>query len=173
MAEWQFERWDRAHARGEFCCGKAPLDDFLRSLVSQYEKRKLGRTYIAVRPGEKRVIGYYTVASSCVPFANLPPGAAKKLPKHPVPTVLLGRLAVDQTAQGQGLGAELLIDALKRCLDLSQPLGIYAIEVHAIDRTAKVFYQKFGFVPLEDNDVHLYLPLATVEKAFAEKLRKK
>ena len=168
MAEWIIEPLGRAHQRAEFCCGKPPLDNFLHALVSQYEKRRLGRTYVAVRPGEERVLGYYTLASGSVAFENLPGKAAKKLPRHPVPVVLLARLAVDQAAQGQGLGGLLLADALKRCLGLAGQLGIHAVEVDAIDDQAKAFYEKYGFVPLLDNPRHLYLPVATIEDAFGE-----
>jgi GNAT superfamily N-acetyltransferase len=163
MAEWQFEPLDRSHERQDFTCGKAPLDEFIRSLVSQYEKRKLGRTYVAVRTGEKRVFGYYTLASGSIPFEDLPRDLGRKLPKHPVPAVLLGRLAVDQAAQGQRLGEELLMDALRRCLELSERLGIHAVEVHAIDAGARDFYKEYGFVALLDQELHLFLPVKTFE----------
>jgi GNAT superfamily N-acetyltransferase len=165
MDDWRIELLKGAHERGEFCCGKAPLDTFLRSLVSQYEKRRLGRTYVAVRPDEQRVYGYYTLASSSIPFEHLPSGKAKKLPKHPAPVILLARLAVDKEAQGTGLGKLLLLDALKRSLDLSATLGVHAVEVDAIDAEAKAFYEKYGFAPLEDSELHLYLPIVTVEAA--------
>lgn len=168
MPEWQIQPLDRSHHRAEFCCGKAPLDDFLRSLVSQYEKRRLGRTYVAVYPEDKKVYGYYTLASGSVPFQNLPSHTAKKLPKHPIPVALLGRLAVDNAAQGRGLGAELLMDALRRCLRLSEGLGIFAVEVMAIDKEAKRFYLKYGFVPLVDNELHLCLPMETIKTALQE-----
>jgi GNAT superfamily N-acetyltransferase len=168
MDDWQIERLDRSHQRGEFCCGKAPLDEFLRTLVGQYEKRKLGRTYVAIRPGDQRVYGYYTLAAGSISFQNLPSKIAKKLPKHPIPVALLGRLAVDQAAQGHGLGAELLMDALRRCLELSEKLGIFAVEVLAIDPEAKRFYVKYGFVPLLDNDLHLYLPMKTMADELGE-----
>src|SRR4051794_241374 len=129
MAEWQIEPLDRGHFRGAFSCGRPPLDEFIRRLVSQYEKRNLGRTYVAVQPGAKRVCGYDTLASGAVAFEKLPEASARKLPKHPVPVVLLARLAVDQAVQGQGLGEALLIDALRRCLELADKLGIHAVEV--------------------------------------------
>jgi GNAT superfamily N-acetyltransferase len=163
MDDWRIEPLSKAHLRGEFCCGKAPLDEFIRSLVSQYEKRKLGRTFVAVRPEEKRVYGYYTLASGSVPCQHLPAAIARKLPKHPVPVALLGRLAVDQTAQGRGMGADLLMDALHRCLALSAQLGLYAVEVLAIDDAARQFYLKYGFVPLVDNEMHLFLPMSVIE----------
>jgi GNAT superfamily N-acetyltransferase len=167
MDDWRVERLDASHRRGEFCCGKAPLDEFLRTLVTQYERRKLGRTYVAVLGGDQRVGGYYTLASGAVPFQHLPAAAAKKLPKHPVPVILLGRLAVDRAAQGKGLGAYLLMDALKRCLAVSAELGVHAVEVRAIDQEARAFYLKYGFVPLPDSELHLYLPMKTVEDELA------
>jgi GNAT superfamily N-acetyltransferase len=163
MDDWRIEPFDSTHGRGGFCCGKAPLDDFLRSRVSQYERRRLGRTFVAVRPDQKKVLGYYTLAAGSVSFEHLPPAAARKLPKHPAPVALLGRLAVDRAAQGRGLGVFLLMNALKRCLELSARLGIHAVEVLAIDDEAKRFYLKYGFIPLLDNDRHLYFPVKTIE----------
>ncbi len=169
MAEWRIERLDRSHERASFACGKPPLDDFIRVLVSQYDKRRLGRTYVAVKVGEKRVRGYYTLAAGSVVFANMPEAASKKLPRHPVPTALMVRLAADQSAQGQGLGETLLTDAFERCLKSAEGLGIHAVEVDAIDDSAKAFYEKYGFVPLLDDPLHLFLPLATIEQAFRKK----
>ncbi len=166
MDNWRSERLNRSHRRPEFRCGKAPLDGFLHSLVSQYEKRNLGRTFVAVMEGEKRVYGYYTLAAGSISFQNLPDAAARKLPKHPVPVILLARLAVDLTVQGKGLGEALMIDALKRCLELTETLGVHAVEVDAIDQHAKVFYQKYGFIALLDNELHVYLPTATIRNAF-------
>jgi GNAT superfamily N-acetyltransferase len=164
MESWRIERLSRSHERDEFSCGREALDVFLRSLVSQYEKRDLGRTYVAVRPGERRVLGYYTLASGAVSFQSLPTGAARKLPKHPVPVALLARLAIDRAAQGRGLGGMLLADALRRCSGFADELGIHAVEVHALDDAAEAFYKHYGFIPLLDQARHLYLPLATVRQ---------
>ena len=162
------ERLDRSkHLRDDFSCGKSPLDDFLKSLVSQYEKRRLGKTLVLVRPPDHRVLGYYTLASGSVPFEHLPAKVAKKLPRHPVPVVLLARLAVDQSVRGKGLGGALLADALARILGFSRNLGIYAVEVDAIDGEAKAFYERHGFLPLADAELHLYLPLADFEKEYS------
>jgi GNAT superfamily N-acetyltransferase len=86
------------------------------------------------------------------------------LPKIAVPVVLLGRLAVDRTVQGQGLGAHLLIDALRRTECLAEAVGIRAVEVDAIDDAARRFYLKFGFGPLADDPNHLFLPLHVIRK---------
>lgn len=165
MSEWRIERFSRSHDRSAFSCGKPPLDDFIRRFVTQYEKRNLGRTFVAVREGESRIGGYYTLASSSVTFEHLPEESARTLPKHPVPVVLIARLAVDASMQGQKLGEKLLIDALSRCLDLAEQLGVHAVEVDAIDDQARSFYLKYGFVSLKDDPRHLFLPVATIRDA--------
>ncbi len=164
MADWIIEPFGKAHDRSAFTSGKPSLDDFIRTRVSQYEKRRLGKTFVAVPEGEHRVIGYYTLSAGTVTFEHLPTEAARKLPKHPIPVVLLARLAVDQSAQGKRLGEGLLLDAFQRALDLSEKLGAHAVEVDAIDDSAVAFYVKYGFSPLIDNPKHLYLPMATIEK---------
>ena len=125
----------------------------------------LGRTYVAVHPGDKPVLGYYTLASGALSYQNLAEYSARRLPRHPVPVILLARLAVDQSVQGKGWGEGLLIDALQRVLGLADKLGIHAVEVDAIDQQAKAFYEKYGFVPLLDNGFHLFLPIATIQSA--------
>ena len=167
--DWLIERLDKTHQRAEFRCVQVPLDNFLRTLVSQDEKRNLGRTYVAVRRGEKKVYGYYTLASGTVSAQDLPGNAARLLPRHPIPMILLARLAVDQAAQKQGLGHALIVDALKRSLDLAAVLSVYAIEVDAIDQQAERSYRKHGFIPLRDHPLHLYLPITTIQKAFGGK----
>lgn len=166
MAEWQIEPLADLHERGEFSCGKAPLDVFIQTQAGQYTRRDIGRTFVAVRPGERKVIGYYTLAASSIEFAQLPADLGKRLPKHPVPVVLLGRLAVDASARGQKLGSGLLMDALHRALRIAEELGMFAVHVHAIDDEAKAFYARFGFRSLLDQDRHMVLPTATIRKGF-------
>jgi predicted GNAT family N-acyltransferase len=163
--KWRIERLDRGHERQGFDCGKPSLNDFLHTLVSQYERRNLGRTYVAVREGENRVLGYYTLASGAVEVVSLPAKQAKKLPRHPVPVVLIGRLAVDQSVHGKGLGGLLLRDALARSLEVSERLGIHAVVVDALDAVAKTFYERFGFLELTDHPMRLFLPISTIRAA--------
>jgi len=163
---WLFEPLADGHDRTGFSCGNAALDAFLTTQATQYHRRNLGRTFVAIRSGEPKVAGYYTLAASSVSLLELPSGSRKKLPRHPVPTVLIGRLAVDQSSKGQGLGAKLLVDAMQRALRISDELGVHAVHVHAIDDTARDFYIRFGFVPLADQGHHLYLPLDSIRKAF-------
>ena len=164
MADWIIEPFGKAHDRSAFTCGKPSLDDFIRTRVSQYEKRRLGNTFVAVSEGKKQVIGYYTLAAGAVTFEHLPAAASRKLPKHSIPVILLARMAVDQSAQGKRLGEGLLIDALQRSLDLSGSLGAHAVAVDALDDSAVAFYVKYGFAPLLDSPQHLFLPVATIEK---------
>ena len=162
MAEWIITRLNKDHDRTAFSCGKAPLDAYLQSLVSQYEKRRLGRTFVATEPASTRVAGFYTLAAGSIGVSILPASIRKKLPKHPVPTIHLGRLAVDKAYRGQRLGETLLLHALKAALELSESLGAYAVDVWAIDNEAREFYLKYGFLALEDEPLHLYLSMATV-----------
>jgi GNAT superfamily N-acetyltransferase len=134
--------------------------------VGQYEKRRLGRTFVATAPGEKKVLGYYTAASGAFALDALPESGRKGLPKHPVPTIHLGRLAVDRSCQGKGLGEALLFHFLHKALEVSEELGVFAVDVWSMDEQALPFYLKYGFIPLEDAPLHLYLPLGTVEKMF-------
>lgn len=164
MADWIIEPFGKAHDRSACICGKPSLDDFIRTRVSQYEKRRLGKAFVAVSEGEQRVIGYYTLVAGVVTFEHLPTEASRKLPKHPIPVILLARLAADQSAQGKRLRESLLLDALQRSLDLSDNLGAHAVEVDALDDFAVTFYVKYGFEPLLGKPKHLYLLLATIEK---------
>ncbi len=165
MGDWRIERLDRGHLREGYDCGKRSLNDFLRTLVSQYEKRSLGRTYVALQREDQRVLGYYTLASGSVEAESLPPNQARKLPRHAVPVVLLARLAVDRSAHGRGLGGLLLRDAMTRSLDLAEKLGIHAVVVDALDAQAKTFYERFGFKTLIDGEMRLFLPLSTIRSA--------
>jgi GNAT superfamily N-acetyltransferase len=168
MDDVRVEPLGRSHVRDRFDCGQPSLNDFLRALVSQYEKRNLGRTYVAVQGTEPRVLGYYTIASGALAFEALPLKSVKKLPRHPVPAVLIARLAVDRSAQGRRLGEKLLLDAFARCLELSERLGIHAVVVEAIDGQARTFYEKYQFISLRDRPRHLYLPISTVRDLLAQ-----
>ena len=119
---------------------------------------------MAVREGDPRVLGYYAISNHLVRYDALPEDQAKGLPTIDIPVALLGRLAVDKAAQGQGLGQHLLIDALRRAAHISRHIGIRAVEVQAIDEAARRFYLKFGFVSLLDDQRHLLLPMQVVRK---------
>jgi GNAT superfamily N-acetyltransferase len=158
------ERLAKRHDRSLFNCGQPALDDWVKTRAGQFDRRDLARTFVAVFAGQSLVLGYYALASHRVRFESLPEDQAKGLPKIDVPVVLLGRLAVDQSMHGMGLGSFLLIDALRRALQVSTEIGIRAVEVDAIDNRARSFYVKFGFEPLLDDPNHLYLPMRVIRK---------
>lgn len=164
MPSWEIQRFGQAHDRSHFDCGIDTLNEWLHKLVSQYERRDLARTYVAVEPGGIQVLGYYAISNHRVSYGALPHGQAKGLPNMDVPVVLLGRLAVDRTMQGQGLGEFLLLDALRRAHHISEQIGVRAVEVEAINEGAKNFYLKYGFLPLSDDQHHLFLPIQVIRK---------
>jgi len=169
MADWVIEPLSHEHEREAFCCGNASLDAFLKDLAGQYEKRRLGKTFVAVRQGERLVCGYYTSAAGSLDLSALPEKQRKRLPKHPLPTVHLGRLAVDESHPGQKLGEILLFHFLLSALDAADTMGVYAVDGRATDDKARDFYLKYGFLPLQDLPLHLYLPMKTVKQMFEVK----
>jgi len=154
------EALNKTHDRANFDCEEADLNDFLKHYARQNDSKGLGKTFVAVFPEERQIRGYYTISSGSISFEVFP----ENLPRYPIPIVHLGRLAVNKTAQGTGLGGLLLFDALRRSIKLADQLGIYAIEVRALTEKAKQFYLKFGFTGLKDDELHLYLPIKTIRK---------
>lgn len=159
------ERFAITHDRSVFDCGKPSLNDFLAHYVSQYEKRNLARTYVLVNSGEVKVLGYYTLASSAIEFDTLPADLTKKLPEHPIPAILLARLAVDQSKRGQGMGARLLRDCFARCLLLADQIGLHSVVVDAIDDEAAKFYEHFGFTRFSGQPDKLFIPISVIRQA--------
>lgn len=156
------EPLSKHHDRASFDCGEESLNTYLRRHARQNDERGLSRTFVAVEDeGGCAILGYYTLSNGSVSFEHLP---AERLPRYPVPTVLVARLAVDKSQQGRGLGKVLLLDALRRSERVSQEVGIFAVEVVALHEDARRFYLKYGFQPLEDDRLHLYLTLKAIRK---------
>jgi GNAT superfamily N-acetyltransferase len=165
MTEWKVERLGDHHHRSEFICGQPSLDVWISRHAGQHEKRDLARTYVLVQAGQTRIVGYYAISTCQLAHETLPAEKAKKLPKETaLPAILLGRLAIDASYHGQGLGGRLLIDALRRVQFLSDRVGIMAVVVDAIDDQAVAFYLHHQFIPLLDDPRHLILPVATIRK---------
>lgn len=164
MAVWTIRRLEKRHDRSAFHCGQPLLDEWLSERAGQFDRRDLSRTFVATRPDDMIVCGYYALSTHRVIYDALPRSEAKTLPRLDVPVVLIGRLAVDQSMQGRGLGAMLLIDALRRSVHISAHVGIRAVEVDALHEAARGFYMKFGFRPLLDDPRHLFLPLHEIRK---------
>lgn len=160
------------HARGAFRCGKAQLDEYLKRTARQAQAAGTGSTWVAVdqsdspdEHGKRRVFGYYTVAMSSLGLQVLPEARRGGLLAQ-VPAALLARLAVDRTAQGQGLGELLLMDALRRIVSATRAVSAHAVVLDAMDEDAKRFYEQYGFLELTDDPLHLFLPMESVRAAF-------
>ncbi len=149
------------HDRKSFRCGEESLDTFLHRFARQNMERGVGVTYVAVGDdAPARILGYYTLSSSAIARQTVPEaGESAKLPRYPVPSALIARLAVESSAQGRGLGLLLMLDALARVVRIADEIGIHAVEVVALHERACAFYERLGFVVLQDDPLHLFLPL--------------
>jgi GNAT superfamily N-acetyltransferase len=169
---WRIEPLEkRTHDRDSFTCGKPELDDYLKQIARRAAEVGTGRTWVAIDPGtppheagRRPVLGYYTVAMHSVDVGVLPENRRAGLPRAQVPAALLGRLAVDMRHQGRGLGGFLLTDALRRISDAAEHVAAHAVLLDAIDDDAKRFYERYGFLELTDNPLHLFLPMASVRQ---------
>ena len=156
------------HKRSAFSCGKPPLDDYLHKQAKQDIQRKLAVVFVQVDEDNQHIIGYYTLSAGSVPKSDVPENIARKMPRayDALPVTLLGRLAVSNDYHGQGNGARLLIDALRRAVDIAKTdLGSIAVIVDPLDAQAKAFYKKFGFIDLPDRG-RMFLPMKTIEQSF-------
>ncbi len=144
-----FEKVSREYAREAFDCGIESLNEFLKRYALQNLKKNISVTMVAVaEENPKGILGYYSVSMAQVSFEELPSDLAKGILHYPVPALRIGRLAVDRSAQGTGLGGAWLQNALLKALDLSREVGTCIVLVDAIDENAKRFYERYGFVSL-------------------------
>ena len=154
---------DSDHDRPGFHCGVASLDDYIQKQARQDVKRRVSRVFAATTAEQPNsIVGYYTLSTLSIELGQLPVALSRKLPRHPVPAALLGRLAVNQAAQSHGVGKMLLVDAIKRTLSVSDEIAIYAMVVDAIDERAQHFYEQFGFSLLSSGKQRLFLPLKSI-----------
>ena len=144
------------HQVETFDCGKESLNQYLKRFALTNTAAGVARTYVTATE-DAVMAGYYSLAAGSVERATVPQRVAKGIPQHPVPVVLLARLAVGQRFQGKGIGKGLLRDALKRASSAAVVIGIRAVLVHAKDREAAAFYQGSGFSPSPTDPLHLML----------------
>jgi GNAT superfamily N-acetyltransferase len=152
----QVEPLNRSHDLSRFDCGAhESLNLWLRKHALQNQANDSARTYVVHR--DNVVVGYYSISAGSIARESATSRAAQGLARHPIPIALLGRLAVHREEQGVSLGAALLKDALVRVEHAADILGIRAVLVHAIDQTARAFYEKFDFEPSPEDELHLML----------------
>ena len=168
MLAWREEPVDRRHARAHFDCGSQELNEYLTRSARQNHESGGAKTFVAVVPAEStRVLGFYSISPGAIEFARVPTSLTRKLGRYDVPVFRLGRLAVDRSVQGQGLGGDLLLAAGGRALAVSAAVGGVALAIDAKDAAAARWYARFGALALLDDPLKLILPLSTVAQAIS------
>lgn len=145
-----------------FDCGHALLNDWLRRYALQNQRANAAKTFVVCQG--KKVVGYYSLAVGAVDHAAAPARVRKGLAQHPIPVMVLARLAVDLHHQGKKIGRGLLKDAVLRTLQAADIAGIRAIFVHAKDERARDFYERFGFEPSPIHPLQLMLLINDCQK---------
>ena len=154
----------RRYKTKEFDCGHPELNDYLRRFALTNLRDGYGRTYVALgqTPELENVVeGYYTMSANGVPLSLWPEGTRGP---SMVPSLHLGRLAVDQRATGKRLGETLLFHAFHRAVMVADLVAVHALEVRAIDDQARGFYERYDFIAYQDDALHLYIPLKTLQQ---------
>ena len=149
-----------------FDCGRPPLNDFLKQQALKNEG-KASRTYVVTaQSGEDagKVVAYYTLAGGAITHENAPGWAKRNMP-DPLPTLVLGRLAVAINHQGKRIGEHLLREAMQRSLEVATQIGVRVLIVHAIDDEAVSFYVPFGFRRFPADSRTLFLAMETIAKS--------
>lgn len=158
---------EKNHDCSSFDCGRAELNRYLQQFALVNQMAGAARTYVTAR--DDRVVGYYTLVYGSVSGDEATSRMRKGLARHPIPIMLLARLAVDRAEQGRGLGAGLLKDAILRTLQAADIAGLRGLVTHAKDAAARDFYLRYGFEPSPINEYHLMLLLKDARGALSAK----
>lgn len=156
------EKLRSTHDLDAFDCGKEPLNHFLKRYALASQQANSAQTYVVTC--DRVVVGYYSLAAGSVSQEAATGRIRKGLARHPIPVILLARLAVDRTWTGQGMGSALLKDALRRTAQAAETIGARALLVHALDDEAKSFYQHFDFEPSPTDPYHLFLIMKQLKR---------
>jgi GNAT superfamily N-acetyltransferase len=152
----------------DFDCEVEILNRYLQKHAFQAQQSEGARTYVTFSK-DGSIAGYFTLAYGSVEHEKAPERVTKGIARHPIPVMLLARLAVDKHFKGQGLGKELLRDAMLRTLNAAEIAGLRAIVVDAKDDAAKTFYERYGFEFFKDEPMRLSLILKDVRAHLGKK----
>jgi GNAT superfamily N-acetyltransferase len=156
------EALDSSHILDSFACGKGPLDDWLK----QHARNAAGqgtRTYVLVESETRSIVGYFAIAPHLVERDSTPAQIARGAPQR-IPAILLAKLALDEHAQGSGLGRVLLVRALEKIVDAAKRAGGKLVVVDAIDDDSAKFYLHHNFVPVPGNPHRLLMKMSTAAR---------
>jgi GNAT superfamily N-acetyltransferase len=155
MTVLSIEKLERRHAVEQFDCGEESLNRFLIQFAYPSQQANASKTYVGLADDD--IIGFYTLVVGEVSYDDAPERLKKGLVHHPVPLMLLARLAVSRTWQGKGVRAGLLKDAIQRTLQAADMVGIRAIDTHAKNDNVRAFYEHFGFIQSPTDPLHLFV----------------
>lgn len=162
----KIEPLTKNHDRAEFDCGNDELNRYLQKTARQHLEKGMSKTFVLIDDDNpKKILGCYTLAACEIHVEKLPRKYSKKYPSK-APAAKLARLAVSKIKQRQGCGAIMMVNAIERILLVSKNLGIIGFFVDAKNDEAKGYYEKFGLISLPDNPLELFLPIATLQKAY-------
>lgn len=168
MSRWTVEPLSPRHDVEPFDCGVEPLNRYLVRFALANQKAEAARTYVLRDlAAEGAVAGYHTLVAGEVAHADAAGRLSKGLARHPVPVIVLARLAVARDLQGCGLGAALLKDALLRAVAAADIAGVRAFLIHAKDESARAFYLRYGFEPSPTDPMHLYRLIRDIRRDLA------
>ena len=163
VTAFRIEKLQRGHKLDTFDCGREALNRFLIRYALPNQQAGASQTYIAL--ADEEVVGYYTLVVGQVEYSDAPEPLTKGLARHPVPIMLLARLAVATSWQGKGRSSGLLKDAMLRTLQAADIAGIRAFAVHAKDDDARSFYERFDFAASPSDPYHLFRLLKDIRAA--------
>jgi len=156
------EKLRRDHAIDAFDCGQTDLNSWLLKHALPNQGANAAQTYVGLIDGV--VVGYYSLAVGHAEYADAPERLQKGLARHPIPIMLLARLAVHKDWQKKGVGRGLLKDAVLRTLQAADIAGIRALAVHAKDDNARRYYEQFDFLASPTDPLHLFVLLKDIRK---------
>lgn len=159
------EPLEARHTLDGFDCGIESLNTWLTEHARGAVASGSARTFVTVDAESQRVCAYYALAAAAITHEHATERARKGQPRHPIPAVLLARLAVDASVQGHGIGAWLLRDAMRRALSASEAVGIRVLLVHALDDTARSFYERWGFESSPTDPLNLQMLFKDIRKS--------
>jgi GNAT superfamily N-acetyltransferase len=165
VTSFRIEKIAAHHAVEGFDCGQEALNRYLVRFALANQRTSTAQTYLGL--ADSRVIGFYTLVVGEIAFDDAPERLGKGLARHPIPVMLLARLAVSNAWRGQGLGAGLLKDAMRRTAQAADIAGIRAFAVHAKDDAAAAFYRRIDFLPSPTDPMHLFLLMKDLRRAMA------
>jgi len=162
IGDWREEPIARHHARDEFNCGEPELDEYLKRYARQNHEAGGSKTFVAVRNQDDRILGYYSITFTVLDHEDVPERLRGRSGRYEVPVFLLGRLAVDRSVQGQGLGEMLVLRAGIRCLRVAQEVGGFGLLIDAKNERVAEWYQRLGAERLAPASLQLLLPMKTI-----------